>query len=163
MGLSIKSERIKRIDITGEDGEVLGQVVFNPYDMGVFKKYTEMRMQLARDKQEYESIVKEYESIPKDISENDMLESGDYEKLNTIYQAESRIGEGIEAVFANLRVGIDSLFGTGVYDLITQGYQDEEMLTPLFEAVKPFFDEAGKERKEKVGSAKLNRAQRRAG
>jgi len=161
MELSIRNERIKRIDIIGEDGTVLGQVVFNPYDMGIYRKYTEIRMQLAKDKQEYEAIVKEYESIPKDTPEDDMLETGEYDKLNEIYQAESKMSGGIENIFKNLEIGIDGLFGHGVYELITQGYQDEGMLNPLFEAVKPFFDEAGKERGEKVGAAKLNRAQRR--
>lgn len=119
-------------------------------------------MNLAKNKKNYEELVKEYDAIPKDVEESTMMDTGEYEKLNNLYQAESNMSTGITQIFVDLKSGIDNLFGEGIFDLFTQGYQDEVMLDPLFEAVKPFFEEAGKDRQSKVDSVKLNRAERRS-
>ena len=157
----IRSDRIKTLDIS--DGKnVLCQARFNPFDMGIYKLYTEIRMQLAKDKQAYDQLVKEYRQTPGINDDEDTERETDYEALNRQYQAEMKLSGGIDNIFDNLKKGIDGIFGGGVYDAVTMGYKDEGMLTPLLEAAAPFFDEAGRERNEQVEKAMLSREQRRA-
>lgn len=153
--------RIKSIGITDNNGNVIVTAKFNPSDFDVYTKFTELQERETKERQAYEELRKKYKEMP-EVDEDDELSSEDYEKLYDKYSVEREINGAIDKMFGSIKIGVDEIFGEGVYDALAQGCKDMGMIKPLFEWAAPLFTEAAKEYNEQIEKAQQNREQRRA-
>ena len=76
----------------------------------------------------------------------------DLENFEEVLRVSSTLKKGFtisSELYSDIKRDIDQIFRGGAYDLFTQGYEDIELLTPLFDIAFADFKKAAEEEKEK--------------
>ena len=133
MAIVIKSSKKVTIPVENENGEKLGEIVFNPESAGTYKALTEITEAIYKISDKYDSIG-ELKEIPRGelTPEKEKQARDDFERISkfTGYMTE-QIDEIAKA--------IDSAFGKGTSALILQGGYDIEGLVAFIDGVAPYF------------------------
>jgi len=146
MKIVVKNKLIKE-DIFDEDGNKIGELVFNPNDNRIMNK-------LYKIVQDAQLALKKLDKIGKmpDVEKlkNTTLTSiEDFEKVSDDIDLLCKGGQietdTIEGIFQDLY----EVFGKDTINTVTQGTQDLEMIEPIMEFVKPYIEQSRKEKMQK--------------
>ena len=142
--LVIKSGK-KRIAIKDDEGNVTGEVCFNPSDVSFAEKFYSVY-------QEFQEKIKEYEQQAADIdAENDKADENGVPVQFSKGVAFSR--EVCEFIYSK----IDELFGEGTSQIVFRGSLDFEMIGQFFEGITPFIQKARAEKLVKYSNKQSGR------
>ena len=146
MKIVVKNKLIKE-DIFDEDGNKIGELVFNPNDNRIMNK-------LYKIVQDAQLSLKKLDKLGKmpDVEKlkNTTLTSiEDFEKVSDDIDLLCKGGQietdTIEGIFQDLY----EIFGKDTINAVTQGTQDLEMIEPIMEFVKPYIEQSRKEKTQK--------------
>ena len=146
MKIVVKNKLIKE-DIFDEDGNKIGELVFNPNDNRIMNK-------LYKIVQDAQLALKRLDKLGKmpDVEKlkNTTLTSiEDFEKVSDDIDLLCKGGQietdTIEGIFQDLY----EIFGKDTINAVTQGTQDLEMIEPIMEFVKPYIEQSRKEKMQK--------------
>lgn len=146
MKIIVKNKLIKE-DIFDEDGNKIGELVFNPNDNRIMNK-------LYKIVQDAQLALKRLDKLGKmpDVEKlkNSTLTSiEDFEKVSDDIDLLCKGGQietdTIEGIFQDLY----EIFGKDTINTVTQGTQDLEMIEPIMEFVKPYIEQSRKEKMQK--------------
>lgn len=146
MKIIVKNKLIKE-DIFDEDGNKIGELVFNPNDNRIMNK-------LYKIVQDAQLALKKLDKLGKmpDVEKlkNSTLTSiEDFEKVSDDIDLLCKGGQietgTIEGIFQDLY----EIFGKDTINAVTQGTQDLEMIEPIMEFVKPYIEQSRKEKMQK--------------
>lgn len=146
MKIIVKNKLIKE-DIFDEDGNKIGELVFNPNDNRIMNK-------LYKIVQDAQLALKRLDKLGKmpDVEKlkNTTLTSiEDFEKVSDDIDLLCKGGQietdTIEGIFQDLY----EIFGKDTINAVTQGTQDLEMIEPIMEFVKPYIEQSRKEKMQK--------------
>lgn len=146
MKIIVKNKLIKE-DIFDEDGNKIGELVFNPNDNRIMNK-------LYKIVQDAQLALKRLDKLGKmpDVEKlkNSTLTSiEDFEKVSDDIDLLCKGGQietdTIEGIFQDLY----EIFGKDTINAVTQGTQDLEMIEPIMEFVKPYIEQSRKEKMQK--------------
>ena len=146
MKIIVKNKLIKE-DIFDEDGNKIGELVFNPNDNRIMNK-------LYKIVQDAQMALKKLDKLGKmpDVEKlkNTTLTSiEDFEKVSDDIDLLCKGGQietdTIEGIFQDLY----EIFGKDTINAVTQGTQDLEMIEPIMEFVKPYIEKSRKEKMQK--------------
>ena len=146
MKIIVKNKLIKE-DIFAEDGNKIGELVFNPNDNRIMNK-------LYKIVQDAQLALKKLDKLGKmpDVEKlkNSTLTSiEDFEKVSDDIDLLCKGGQietdTIEGIFQDLY----EIFGKDTINAVTQGTQDLEMIEPIMEFVKPYIEQSRKEKMQK--------------
>lgn len=146
MKIIVKNKLIKE-DIFDEDGNKIGELVFNPNDNRIMNK-------LYKIVQDAQLALKRLDKLGKmpDVEKlkNTTLTSiEDFEKASDDIDLLCKGGQietdTIEGIFQDLY----EIFGKDTINAVTQGTQDLEMIEPIMEFVKPYIEQSRKEKMQK--------------
>lgn len=146
MKIIVKNKLIKE-DIFDEDGNKIGELVFNPNDNRIMNK-------LYKIVQDAQLALKRLDKLGKmpDVEKlkNSTLTSiEDFEKVSDDIDLLCKGGQietdTIEGIFKDLY----EIFGKDTINAVTQGTQDLEMIEPIMEFVKPYIEQSRKEKMQK--------------
>ena len=136
---------IKRIAIKDDEGNVTGEISFNPADVAFAERFYAVY-------QEFQEKTKEYEAKAVEL-----------DKANELVDA-----EGVPVQFANgiafarevcefIFEKIDELFGAGTSKTVFRDSLDFEMIGQFFEGITPFIQQARSEKTNRYISKKHGR------
>lgn len=146
MKIIVKNKLIKE-DIFDEDGNKIGELVFNPNDNRIMNK-------LYKIVQDAQLALKRLDKLGKmpDVEKlkNSTLTSiEDFEKVSDDIDLLCKGGQietdTIEGIFQDLY----EIFGKDTINAVTQGTRDLEMIEPIMEFVKPYIEQSRKEKMQK--------------
>ena len=146
MKIIVKNKLIKEY-IFDEDGNKIGELVFNPNDNRIMNK-------LYKIVQDAQLALKRLDKLGKmpDVEKlkNTTLTSiEDFEKVSDDIDLLCKGGQietdTIEGIFQDLY----EIFGKDTINAVTQGTQDLEMIEPIMEFVKPYIEQSRKEKMQK--------------
>jgi len=146
MKIIVKNKLIKE-GIFDEDGNKIGELVFNPNDNRIMNK-------LYKIVQDAQLALKRLDKLGKmpDVEKlkNSTLTSiEDFEKVSDDIDLLCKGGQietdTIEGIFQDLY----EIFGKDTINAVTQGTQDLEMIEPIMEFVKPYIEQSRKEKMQK--------------
>lgn len=146
MKIIVKNKLIKE-DIFDEEGNKIGELVFNPNDNRIMNK-------LYKIVQDAQLALKKLDKLGKmpDVEKlkNTTLTSiEDFEKVSDDIDLLCKGGQietgTIEGIFQDLY----EIFGKDTINAVTQGTQDLEMIEPIMEFVKPYIEQSRKEKMQK--------------
>jgi len=142
--LVIKSGK-KRIAIKDDEGNVTGEVCFNPSDVSFAEKFYSVY-------QEFQEKIKEYEVKAAEIdAENESVDENGAPVQFSKGVAFSR--EVCEFIYSK----IDDLFGEGTSLVVFRGSLDFEMIGQFFEGITPFIQKARAEKLIKYSNKQTGR------
>lgn len=131
--LIIKSGK-KRIAIKDDEGNVTGEVCFNPSDVNFAERFYSVY-------REFQEKIKEYEVKAAEIdAENEKMDDNGVPAQFSKSVAFSR--EVCEFVYSK----IDELFGEGTSQVVFRGSLDFEMIGQFFDGITPFIQKARSEK-----------------
>jgi len=124
----------KRIAIKDDEGNVTGEVCFNPSDVNFAERFYSVY-------QEFQAKIKEYELTASEIdAENKKADGNGVPAQFSKSVAFSR--EVCEFIYSK----IDELFGAGTSQIVFRGSLDFEMIGQFFEGIAPFIQKARAEK-----------------
>lgn len=136
MALKIKQNFIIE-DIIDENGNILGQIKFNPSDSRIMARLTEIVKKCSG----YINELKELSNF-KELSNTKLEKIEDFEKISNDFE---KISEGFateERAVDNIIENLSEIFGKETIDIFTGGTKDVESLLPLIEYILPYIKEA---------------------
>jgi len=134
-----------RLAIENDEGEVTGELSFNPRDQVFAEKFYEVYKKFSEKQKDYESRAKDLDESMKEVDENGIP------KRLTDGLAFTR--EVCEFMFTE----IDGLFGNGTSKTVFGEVIDYEMIGQFFEMITPYFEKARSERMQKYTNKKQSR------
>lgn len=150
MALIVKNNFVKE-EIKDEDGNVLGEIKFNPNDSRIMSKLTKIVNELGDSLNKLKSMG----DMPKIPTEN--LETiEDFEKISesfkTIEQGFDIEEKAVDCVLNNL----SEVFGEETINIFTGGTKDVLSVMPLIEYILPYVKEARKTKMNKYLNKKTS-------
>ncbi len=146
MKIIVKNKLIKE-DIFDEDGNKIGELVFNPNDNRIMNK-------LYKIVQDAQLALKRLDKLGKmpdveKLKSSTLTSIEDFEKVSDDIDLLCKGGQietdTIEGIFQDLY----EIFGKDTINAVTQGTQDLEMIEPIMEFVKPYIEQSRKEKMQK--------------
>ena len=132
MAIVVKNELVCE-DIVNENGEIIGQIKFNPNDSNIMKTLTEIIYDLnnaLKKLNEFEDL--NFEKLNKNSSVEDFMKlSKEFEDAKEIFEIEYNV---IKKSITEL---ID-IFGEDCIHCFTKGTMDINALVPLIEFITPY-------------------------
>jgi hypothetical protein len=127
-------------DVLDEQGNKIGEVCFNPEDVGVYDKFLSILTKIN----EFQKKVKDIGDVKNITSEEigKMKNSQDLEKLEDTFSKMKTISQVTVELVGEITKDVNSIFGEGVTELFLQGSKDLELIMPLLDGVMPFFQKA---------------------
>ena len=146
MKIIVKNKLIKE-DIFDEDGNKIGELVFNPNDNRIMNK-------LYKIVQDAQLALKKLDKLGKmpDVEKlkNSTLTSiEDFEKVSDDIDLLCKGGQIETATIEGIFQDLYEIFGKDTINAVTQGTQDLEMIEPIMEFVKPYIEQSRKEKMQK--------------
>lgn len=136
MAIAIQSKKIKE-DIINENGETLTTICFNPEDAKSYTKLSDIVSNIYKLKDKIDNNKLQIKELPArdlEIEEMEQYRSS-FEKLNeTLHYQESIL----EKIFEDF----DDIFGKDTCSSIMEGSYDIELIMPIIEFAKPYFEKA---------------------
>jgi len=143
MAIVIKSKKVT-LPIENEQGEKLGEVVFNPDSAETYKALTEIAELVYKISDKRDSMG-ELKTIPTGEVESVEKEKAYRDEFMKINEFTTYMTETIDKIAE----AIDSAFGKGTSELILQGGYDIEGLIAFVEGISPYFEGARAKRIDK--------------
>lgn len=131
--LVIKSGK-KRIAIRDEDGQVTGEISFNPSDVTFAERFYGIYQEFGTKQKEYEAKAKELDAGNAEVDQNGLPKKFD--------QGVAFLREVCEFVYDK----IDELFGEGTSKVVFRESLDIDMIGQFFEGITPFIQQARSEK-----------------
>ncbi|MCL2354957.1 MAG: hypothetical protein FWC68_03665 [Oscillospiraceae bacterium] len=137
----------KKIDVLDEQGNKIGEVCFNPEDVGAYDAFLNILDKIVESQRKVKDIG-EIEDFTDEEIEN-LKGTEDLEGLEDTFSKMKAIFQITVDLVDEINKDIDSIFGEGITELFLQGSKDIELLMPLLDGVMPIFQEAREQKTDK--------------
>ena len=129
-----------REDVLDEQGNKIGEICFNPEDVGVYDAFLNILNKINDSQKKIENIGEIKDITSEEIER--MKDAKDLENLEDTFSKMKNISQVTVELVDEITKDINSIFGDGVSELFLQGSKDLELLMPLLDGVMPFFQKA---------------------
>lgn len=130
INLDLKTSKKKRLILNGDENKVL---VFNPHDMRTRKKFYDASQKIFKSEEEFDARLKALKD----------------DELDKAFELENDLFEMMKEL-------VDSTFGEGVTEMITDGDVDIEAICNFLFAITPYFKEVTDQQKNKYTNGLKN-------
>lgn len=155
MAIKIQDKKIR--EQVQRDGRIICEVSFNPSDLSNYNKLLQLMDKISNaDKEQKKQGKVNY------IAKDKLQTIEDFEKYREDFdKIKNKISIYSELV-KETKKDLDSIFGEGISDKITDGTEDLDLLMPLIKWAMPYFQKERKKKVEKytIGSKKYEHSNR---
>ena len=143
--MAIKREyKNVREDVLDEQGNKVGEICFNPEDVGVYDRFLNILSKISESQKKIDGI-----GDIKELTEEEVTLAEETGELDETFSKIKNISKITVDLVDEISAELDNIFGEGTAEFFLQWSKDLELINPLLDGVMPYFEKARSEKTDK--------------